>query len=210
MRDLLMTGRHKLLTMPSQYDSAMWYTFGMERTDKKKLISETYLKLLACKPVDKITVTMLIEECGLSRQTFYYHFKDILDVIEYILTKNLEEIIGVCRAKNDPVEGLRDYIEMIDKNRILIRRLSDTSRWKEVHRCVVDTITGITESIIEKQAPYGTDYNVSELRFALSVYAHGFEGYILDKIDKNEPIDPDQLAGSLYKLFTGELNLTRF
>ena len=32
------------------------------------------------KSIDKITVKDLVELCGISRQTFYYHFQDILAV----------------------------------------------------------------------------------------------------------------------------------
>ena len=48
-----------------------------------KLALEASLKkLLLKKPVDKITINDLTEDCGISRMAFYYHFKDIYDLIE--------------------------------------------------------------------------------------------------------------------------------
>ncbi|MBB5265315.1 AcrR family transcriptional regulator [Catenibacillus scindens] len=53
------------------------------REDMKTLIADTFSRLLEKENIDKITVKRLIEECHISRQTFYYHFKDIMDVLEW-------------------------------------------------------------------------------------------------------------------------------
>ena len=48
----------------------------------KNMIADAFLAMTARKSVDKITVKDLVEACDISRQTFYYHFQDILEVIE--------------------------------------------------------------------------------------------------------------------------------
>ena len=42
------------------------------------------------------------------------------------------------------------------------------------------------------------------------MYAHGFEGYILDRIERNEPLEADVLADLLYRFITGELSMLSF
>ena len=50
-------------------------------TNATKLALEESLKrLLLKKPLDKITINDLTTDCGISRMTFYYHFKDIYDL----------------------------------------------------------------------------------------------------------------------------------
>ena len=49
----------------------------------KSMIAETFMALSKTKDVDKITVMDLVKACHISRQTFYYHFQDILEVIEW-------------------------------------------------------------------------------------------------------------------------------
>lgn len=51
----------------------------------KKLIKET--------PLSKITVSDIAEDCGISRMTFYYHFKDIYDLVEWCILSDAEESI---------------------------------------------------------------------------------------------------------------------
>ncbi|SHK74950.1 transcriptional regulator, TetR family [Hespellia stercorisuis DSM 15480] len=49
----------------------------------KKQLEEALKQCLLQKPFDKITISDLTEACGISRMTFYYHFKDIYDLVEY-------------------------------------------------------------------------------------------------------------------------------
>lgn len=48
----------------------------------KDAISDTFLEILQKKNIDKITVKDISEACGITRQTFYYHFHDIIEVVE--------------------------------------------------------------------------------------------------------------------------------
>ena len=50
----------------------------------RRLISDTFSELVKTQDVDKITVTMLIGECHISRQTFYYHFQDKYELLSWI------------------------------------------------------------------------------------------------------------------------------
>ena len=53
--------------------------------EMRRLISDTFSELVKTQDVDKITVTMLIGECHISRQTFYYHFQDMDEVLEFTI-----------------------------------------------------------------------------------------------------------------------------
>ena len=59
----------------------------------KAALEASLKKLLLKKPLDKITINDLTTDCGISRMAFYYHFKDIPDVVEFILKKKWDEIL---------------------------------------------------------------------------------------------------------------------
>ena len=61
--------------------------------DMKLVISGQFKELVRRGNVDKITVTALIEECHISRQTFYYHFQDINDVMEWSVRRETEQLL---------------------------------------------------------------------------------------------------------------------
>lgn len=54
-----------------------------------KLALEAALKKeLLTKSLDKITINELAEDCGISRMAFYYHFKDIYDLVEWVCVED--------------------------------------------------------------------------------------------------------------------------
>ena len=53
----------------------------------EKALAASLKKLLEKKTLDKITVKDITDDCGVNRQTFYYHFHDVYDLVEWILQK---------------------------------------------------------------------------------------------------------------------------
>lgn len=51
----------------------------------KKAIMESFLKLLDEQPLNKISVRAIVEDCGVNRNSFYYHFRDIPSLLEEIV-----------------------------------------------------------------------------------------------------------------------------
>ena len=58
----------------------------------QKTIIETTMRLVEQKTVKKITVRDIVEACGITRNTFYYYFHDIYEVLEYALAAGFERI----------------------------------------------------------------------------------------------------------------------
>ena len=65
----------------------------MSQTTKRALAASLE-KLLAKKPLDKITVIDIVEDCEVNRQTFYYHFRDIYDLLEWTLLNETSKALG--------------------------------------------------------------------------------------------------------------------
>ena len=63
-------------------------------SDRKKLIMDSFWELLGEKPFNKITVKLIVERCGVNRNTFYYYFQDIPAVAEEILNDQIDLLIS--------------------------------------------------------------------------------------------------------------------
>ena len=59
----------------------------------KNQIMNALAALLRTKRLDDITVTELVEKCGISRQAFYYHFSDLYGVVDYGIQMLLEKML---------------------------------------------------------------------------------------------------------------------
>ena len=71
-----------------------------------KAIMESFLKLLDERPLNKITVKDIVEDCGVNRNTFYYHFADIPSLIEAIVKEDAERIV----LESGGVDSLQDCL----------------------------------------------------------------------------------------------------
>lgn len=63
----------------------------MNRT--KAAIIDAFWELLEEKPYSKITVKDIVNSCQINRNTFYYHFHDIPDLLEYTIKEDADSII---------------------------------------------------------------------------------------------------------------------
>lgn len=58
--------------------------------DTKGIIIRAYQELVEERKNFKITVADIVERCGISRKTFYYHFDNIYDLVDVMSTRSLE------------------------------------------------------------------------------------------------------------------------
>ena len=68
----------------------------------KKALATSLKKLLSKKELSKITISNITDDCGVNRQTFYYHFKDVYDLLEWIY---LNEVIQPMNGKDTLIIG---------------------------------------------------------------------------------------------------------
>ena len=57
----------------------------------KNALAASLKKLLNRKTLNKITVKDITDDCGVNRQTFYYHFHDVYELVEWIFIHELEK-----------------------------------------------------------------------------------------------------------------------
>ncbi len=67
--------------------------------------------LMATEPLDTITVKRLSQMCGINRQTFYYHYRDIYDLLTSIFLNERVEGLEQCTSIKEVISLLLEYIE---------------------------------------------------------------------------------------------------
>ena len=83
----------------------------------KDVIARTLIELLDEKPMSKVTVKDIVERCGVNRNTFYYHFHDIPEVVEYVLKSKWDEILNSPRESNSILECMEEMADIVKANR---------------------------------------------------------------------------------------------
>lgn len=59
----------------------------------RKAIMDSCIRLLEERSVDRITVKDIVEDCGINRNTFYYHFEDLPSLIMEIIREDADRIM---------------------------------------------------------------------------------------------------------------------
>ena len=67
----------------------------------KIVIMRVFEELLAFKQLDKITVKDITDKCGISRNTFYYHYQDIYQVFQAYIDYSLNEIFKFLQQEKE-------------------------------------------------------------------------------------------------------------
>ena len=73
----------------------------------KRALEASLKNLLLKKPLDKITINDITEDCGINRMTFYYHFKDIYDLIEWCCVEDAKKALEGKKT----YQLYRDYLD---------------------------------------------------------------------------------------------------
>ena len=77
-------------------------------------------KLLLEKPLNKITINDITEDCGVNRMTFYYHFKDIYDLVDWILAEDAAKAMEGRRGFGTWSEAYLDILHQLQDNKTLV------------------------------------------------------------------------------------------
>lgn len=89
----------------------------------KKAIRDSFVKLLNEKPLNQITVREIADDCGINRNTFYYYYQDILQLLESIVDDEIEQIIRKYPSVNSIEECLSAAMGFALENRKAVQHI---------------------------------------------------------------------------------------
>lgn len=67
----------------------------------KKMLANTLISLMKKKPLSKISISEIVKECQINRKTFYYHFEDIYDLLEWHLEQEVTALTNSMKPLDD-------------------------------------------------------------------------------------------------------------
>ncbi len=80
----------------------------------KKALANSLKKILSKKEFNKVTINDIVDDCGVNRQTFYYHFKDIYDLLEWIYTNEVIEKIKNIESDSPAENWQQEFLYVFE------------------------------------------------------------------------------------------------
>jgi len=113
----------------------------------RKAIIETTLALAEKKPINRITVRDIVEACNITRNTFYYHFQDIYDVVGEAVSNTVEEVVKTDISSE---QKLFTLIRVAIDNRKLLMNLYHALGYERMAGYLIKVIKDVlTEYVAE-------------------------------------------------------------
>lgn len=168
--------------------------------DMKAIIADTFTELIQKGDVDKITVKNVIEKCHISRQTFYYHFHDLMDVMEWSLEQATRKLVEESLEAKDLTEALRKFVEFTADHQKVLKRILGSREQGRILEMLVDAVASYLKDLVAYREP---DLKISyaELETGLYFYACGLVGTLL-KYARQPHVSQEQLIQLLENLLT--------
>ena len=177
----------------------------------KRAIEQSLKNLLLKKPLTKITINDIAEDCGINRMTFYYHFKDIYDLVEWVCLEDARRALEDEPSYNTWQEGLLRIFGAVLENKPFIMNVYRCVHQEQVEKYLKPQVDRLVLRIIEEEAG---DMTVREedKEFIARIYSYVFIGVVLDWVREDMQADPEQIVDRLAILMKGTIGeaLSRF
>lgn len=159
----------------------------------KQIIEDSLKKLMLQKPLDKITIRDLTEDCGISRMTFYYHFKDIYDLVEWSCIADATRALEGKKTYDTWNEGLLQIFEAVYENKPFILNAYRCISRDQIESFLFHLTSDLIMAVVEEKAA-DTEISEENRRFIADFYKYSFVGIMLDWIKQGMKDDYSMIA----------------
>lgn len=175
----------------------------MVLVETKAMIADTFRELIHRESVDKITVTQLIQECHISRQTFYYHFQDMLEVMEWSVRRETQRLLAQSRQMPDMGAALGVLIDFTVEQYPTLHRLLLSHRRYQFEQFLVDSLKDYLVGLVQFHCGEIAAKDGDRQAF-VDYNACGLAGILLDRCGRAD-LDRARLAEQLQRMMTRQL-----
>ncbi len=170
----------------------------------KRALEASLKSLLLQKPLSKITVTDITEDCGINRMTFYYHFKDIYDLVEWCCQEDASRALAGKKTYETWQQGLLQIFEAVRENKPFILNVYRSVSREQVENYLYKVTYALLDGVVEEQAQ-GMSVRQEDKAFLATLYQYMFVGLMLDWIKSDMKEDPQAIVSRLELAIHGNI-----
>ena len=201
-RDLKKSGR---VLYNDGIQTLLWRGDAIMSKFTQKVIMQTFLDILEHKSLDKITVKDIIETAEVNRNTFYYYFDDIYDLIDRIFEQELETVISEAKEESSFYEEyIRAASILIDHRQAIIHIYNSKSR-EILFDYMQKTTDAFVVRFVRKAA---ADYDISEegVEFITYFYSSAIIGNTMRWLKDGMPFYREKLLKCISDAFEATID----
>lgn len=170
----------------------------------KTALADAFKAELETKRFDKITIKDIVERAQVNRQTFYYHFQDIYDLLGWILGEEM----AACRVDELNFDTwrvqLENIIARVNANQKLLTNIFQALDHDYIRKTLGDSVQPSIEKTIVNVAGSRKLEN-EDVQFAVHLLTIVIVEYVMEWIESDYTVDPLDLIDRADRLFSKDI-----
>ena len=165
----------------------------------KESLGAALKQMLTVKPIDKITVKDLVEICGVNRQTFYYHFDDVYDLLEWVFEEDANRVLPSEVVYEHRRDDVMMFFKYLADNSVFALNIYNSNSRIYMLRYFKRRLQGCIRSfaIIVSE---GKNIDRTDFEFVVEFYANGIVGLISQWLDLGMQLQKEITQDRILKL----------
>lgn len=173
----------------------------------KQAIVDVALQLAEKKDIDKLTVTDIAKECHISRQTFYYHFQDVVDLLEWAMQQELDRMQKQAQSCSTVEEALLICCRNMKKRQWIFAKILNSRYYREGMKLMLEGMKRYLKSLAEPKLKY-VEQPVKDTLF-LADYHAGAIAMMFAQWMMERDVDMEAQVHQIMRIIEGDLCLQR-
>ncbi len=170
----------------------------------KKALAASLKKLMEKKPLSKISVREIIEDCGVNRKTFYYHFQDIFELVKWMFEEEAIDVVAQYDLIIDYEDAIRFALNYVEANKHICNCAYDAIGRDELKRFFQKDFFGVIESIVDHLSE-GMNVSQGYKSFLVNFYTEALASLLIDWIRNKDNLDKETLIKYLSVTLIGSV-----
>ena len=169
----------------------------------KEMFAESLKKMLQQKTLDHITVKDIVEDCGVSRQAFYYHFSDIYHLVEWIFIEESSAALAKNRDIDTWKQGYCHVLQRMQENiNLVVNSYRSISR-EYLEAFMYRVLYQVIYPVVEEQAT-GLNVEAKHKKFIAHFYSLAVVSVGIDWVRTGMKEKPEDIADQVATLVQGD------
>lgn len=170
----------------------------------EKAITDTFIKLLNKKPLDKITVKDLVDECGINRSTFYYYFEDIYALLNHVFETETRRALENISEQDNWSNAMLNAISFALENKRAIYHIYNSVSRERLEKYLYNVVEGVMTYAVNLIS-IGLTVSAEDKAIAVDVYKFMLVGMVLDWVENGMKSNAKQKLERVFLMLDGNL-----
>ncbi|WP_304597984.1 TetR/AcrR family transcriptional regulator [Faecalibaculum rodentium] len=170
----------------------------------KRALASSLKLLLLQKPLNKITINDIAEKCGVSRMTFYYHFKDVYDLVEWTCEEDVARALDGKKTYDTWQAGFLNIFRAVEDNKPFVLSVYRSVGRERVEQYLNPLVHNLILDVVEEKSS-GMAISESDKKFIAKFYEYAFIGIMLEWIDNGMKEDAAAIVERTSQLVHGNV-----